>query len=100
MGAIFLPIWLFMDSILSTANRGGIPTLVAAPTVVAITLAFQAFFAKRANGVAFRTVCDRMSIAEFVRRERWWAVGCIPAAMLLVAWAVWFDVAVRPTLPS
>lgn len=99
VGAIFLPIWLFMDSILGTANRGGVPTLVAAPTVVAVTLAFQAYFAKRANGVAFRAVCDRMSVDEFVRRERWWAVACVPAAVLLVAWAVWFDVAVRPTLP-
>jgi hypothetical protein len=67
--------------------------------VVAVTLAFQAYFAKRANGVAYRDVCDRMSVAEFVRRERWWTVGCVPAAVLLVAWAAWFDFVVRPTLP-
>ena len=99
VGALFHPIWLFMDSIVGTVNSGGIPTLVAAPTVIAITLAFQAFFAKRANGVAYRAVCDRMSVAEFRRRQFWWAVGCVPAAILLVAWALWFDVVVRPTLP-
>jgi hypothetical protein len=82
VGAVFLPIWLFMDSIIATANSGGIPTLVAAPTVVALTLAFQAYFAKRANGVAFRAVCDRMTVAEYVRRQRWWTVGCVPAAAL------------------
>jgi hypothetical protein len=99
VGAIFLPIWLFMDSIVGTANSGGVPTLIAAPTVVAITLAFQAYFAKRANGLAYRAVCDRMSVAEYVRRERWWTIACVPAAAALVAWAVWFDVVVRPTLP-
>ena len=99
VGALFLPIWLFMDSIIGTANSGGVPTLVAAPTVVAITLAFQAYFAKRANGVAYRAVCDRMTVDEFARRQRWWAVGCVPAAIALVAWAAYFDVVVRPTLP-
>ena len=98
-GVVFLPIWLFMDSIVGTANSGGIPSLIAAPTVIAITIAFEAFFAKRANGVAYRAVCDRMSVAEFKRRERWWAVACVPLAILLVAWAVYFDVVVRPTLP-
>jgi hypothetical protein len=99
VGAIFLPIWLFMDSILATANAGGIPTQIGAPLVVTVTLALQAFFAKRANGLAYRRVCDKMSVAEYVRRERWWAIACVPVAAILVAWAVWFDFVVRPTLP-
>jgi hypothetical protein len=98
VGAIFLPIWLFMDSIIGAANSGGIPTQVAAPMVVVLTLAFQAYFAKRANGVAFRRVCGRVSVAEFKRHEIIWAIACVPAAAALLAWAIWFEVVVAPTI--
>lgn len=95
---LFLPIWLFMDSIISTADKGGIPTTIGGVLVVTLTLAFQAYFAKRANGVAYRRVAGRMTVEEFARRERIWAFACAPAAALLVTWMVWFDVVVAPTL--
>lgn len=98
IGAIFLPIWLFMDSIISTANTGGIPTQIAAPVVVVLTLAFQAYFAKRANGVAFRRVCGRVSVEQYKRQQRIWAIACVPVAAALLAWAVWYSVVVRPTM--
>ena len=58
--------------------------------VVGCTLAFEAFFAKRANGLAYRRVCDRMSVEEYVRRERVWAIASVPAAAALIGWALWF----------
>jgi hypothetical protein len=98
VGAVFLPIWLFMDNIIQTANRGGLPTQIAAPIVVTLTLVFQAYFAKRANGVAFRRVCDKVSVEEFKRHQRIWAFAAVPAAALLLGWAVWFEIAIAPTL--
>ena len=91
VGAIFLPIWLFTDSIVASARRGGLVTTIAAVVVVASTLAFAAFFAKRANGLAYRRVCDRMSVEEFVRRQRLWAIASVPAAAAVVGWALWFN---------
>ena len=99
VGMIFLPIWLFMDSIISTADKGGIPTTIGSVIVVVLTLTFQAYYAKRANGVAFRRVTDRQTVEEYARRERLWAVACAPVAALLVAWMVWFHVVVAPGLP-
>jgi hypothetical protein len=99
VGAVFLPIWLFLDSIVATAGKGGAPTTLAAVIVVALTLAFQAFFAKRANGVAFRRLIGRTTVAEFSRRQRAWAWGVGPFAVLLIAWTVWFRAVVAPTLP-
>jgi hypothetical protein len=90
VGAIFLPMWLFMDSIISSADRGGVGTTVAAVVVVGCTLAFGAFFAKRGNGLAYRRVCARMSVDEYVRRERIWAIASVPVAAALVGWALWF----------
>lgn len=99
VGAIFIPIWLFMDSIIRTAV-GGVPiTKVVAAIVVALTFAFQYFFARRANGVAFRRVMGHVTVEEYTRRQRVWAVVGVPIAIALVAWAVWFDVTVVPTLP-
>ena len=100
VGAVFLPIWLFLDSIVATAGKGGVPTTIAAVMVVTLTLAFQAFFAKRANGVAFRRVIGRMTVSDFARRQRAWAWGAAPAAALMIAWMVWFRVVVAPTLPA
>lgn len=100
VGAVFLPIWLFLDSIVATAQKGGVPATLGAVIVVVGTLGFQAFFAKRANGVAYRRVIGRMTVAEYARRERLWLWGAVPGAALLVAWMVWFHVAVAPTLPA
>jgi hypothetical protein len=99
VAALFLPIWLFMDSIISTADKGGIPTTIGGVIVVALTLTFQAFFAKRANGVAFRKLIETQTVEEYARRQRIWAIASAPVAALLVAWMVWFHIIVAPTLP-
>jgi hypothetical protein len=81
-GAFFLPIWLFADSILATARMNAV-TRVAAVVVVAATLAFQAYFAKRANGIAWRRVWQQVSVEEFARSQRYWAYACVPVGLAL-----------------
>jgi len=92
-GAIFLPIWLFMDSIIASAGRGGVVTMIAATVVVACTLAFEAFFAIRANGLAYRRVCDRMTVDEYIASQRMWYYVSVPVAAALIGWSIWFHVA-------
>lgn len=99
-GAFFLPIWLFADSaIVASLSRGAGSKLVAAVVVVA-TLAAQWWFSSRANGLGWRHVCDRFSVEEFLARQRLWAALAIPLALLLLSWAVWFDVVYRPAHPG
>jgi hypothetical protein len=93
VGLIFLPIYVFMDSIISTAGEGGVATGAGSVLVVAGTLAFQAFFAKRANGLAYRAVCDRQSVEEFSRGQRIWAWASVPTALALIALIVWLRIA-------
>ncbi len=95
VGAFFLPIWLFMDSIVRTAITGPNALKVAATFVVVATVAFEAHFAKRANGLAWRRVYAKMTVDEFVRRERLWTVAMIPLFVAFFAWAVYYDVARR-----
>jgi hypothetical protein len=100
VGAIFLPIWLFVDSILASARSGGAASMLGAAVVAGGTFAFEWFFAKRANGLAFRRVIGSQTAEEFARRQRVWAIAAVPAALLMLAWAAWFRVAAVPTPPA
>jgi len=89
-GAIFLPMWLFMDSVIASARGRGPALAVGAALIVTATLGAQAWFAKRANGLAWRRVSERLSVDEFVKRQRMWAVASIPLFVLLVGWGVYY----------
>jgi hypothetical protein len=67
----------------------GVGFVVVAGLIVAGTFAFQFFFARRANALAWRRMCDRQTLAHFVRDQRWWAVGSV---VVLVGAAVWLAV--------
>lgn len=98
IGAAFLPIWLFMDSIIAKESYGGSVTRVAAIGVVGFTLAFQVWFGSRGNGLAFRRVWDKTTVDAFVRGQRIWAVVSVPVAAALVGWAVYFHLVLEATL--
>jgi hypothetical protein len=100
IGAVFLPIWLFADSIVATASKGGALGIAGAVVVFALTLLFEWWFAKRANGLAFRRVIGKQSAETFARRQRVWAIAAVPAVIALIGWGVWFHVGVAPTLPT
>lgn len=99
-GAFFLPIWLFVDSVVvSSLSRGAGSRAVALGVIVA-TLAAQWWYASRANGLAWRRVSDRVNVGEFLVRQRVWAIAAVPTALLLLGWALWFDVVYRPAHPG
>jgi hypothetical protein len=89
VGVLFLPIWIFADNVASTIGRGNI-ALAGVLVVLPATFAFQAYFAKRANGLAWRRVAGRLTIEEFTRRERLWAYACVPVGMALLGWALYY----------
>ncbi len=98
-GAIFLPIWLFADSVIVSAVRyGERGQLLGAALVVLATLAFEYFFARRANGVAFRRVMHKLTAEEYALRQRTWAMVAIPVAAALIGWGVYFDTVLGPSL--
>ena len=71
---------------------------IAAVVVLVGTFAFQYFFARRANGVAFRRVMHEFSLQQFVARERIWAMVSIPAGMVLLSWWIYFDLVLSRTI--
>ena len=89
-GAIFLPMWLFMDSVIASAAGRGPVFAMGAVAIVVLTLAAQGWFAKRANGLAWRRVAGRVSVDDFVRRQRMWVIAAVPMFLLLVGWGVYY----------
>ena len=89
VGVLFLPIWVFADNVAATLGRGNI-AVAGVAIVLPATVAFQAYFAKRANGLAWRRAAGRLSIEEFVRRERLWAFVCAPIGVALLCWALYY----------
>lgn len=89
-GVIFLPLWVFADGAVASAlERGGLAT-AGAVAIVTLTIVAQAWFAKRGPGLAWRRVCDRVSVAAFARSERWWAIAMVPVALLVFGWAAYY----------
>ena len=82
--------WLFMDSVIASAAGRGAVFVVGAVVIVALTLAAQGWFAKRANGLAWRRVAAQMSVDDFVRRQRLWAIAAVPVFLLLAGWGVYY----------
>ena len=99
LGIVFLPIWLFADSIIGVSGYGGNVTRVVAVLVLALTLAFQVWFGRRGNGMAFRRVWDTTTVEAFARRERVWAMASIPLALAIVGWAVYFHLVLEVASP-
>jgi hypothetical protein len=90
VGVIFLPLWLFVDNVVGASNGRGTGSAVGGAFVVVATLAAQAFFAKRANGVGWRRVADRVSVPDYVRRERVWAWVSASLFAALLGWVAYY----------
>lgn len=89
-GAVFLPMWLFADSIVGSAMGGGAGMVAGAAFVLIMTLAAQAWFASHANGLAWRAASTTVGPQAFVARQKAWAIAAVPTSALLLGWAVWY----------
>ena len=94
-GFFFLPIWLFADNTIRSARQVGGVLVWASAAVVALTLGFQFYFAWRANGLAYRRVCDTMSVEDFSRRQRIWAAAGVIAFAIAAIWVVAYETYLR-----
>lgn len=90
IGAIFVPILAFMDSIIVQAvRRGGWMWLTAAIIIVA-TIAMMAWFGRTGSLQAYLRTAWGEPVARFNRRQRVWAVISFVFFVLVIVFAtVW-----------
>lgn len=94
---LFYPIWLLMDNLIYGAVHG---TANAALAVVAVAAAawFTVFYALHANAYAYQRVAAEKTPEEFIASERRWSVLFVAIGVAFLAFATWYNLAVRPGL--
>lgn len=85
-GVFFLPLWAFVDEVArgSLGRTGWMRFLTWG--MAGVTLAFQFLYARTANAAAWARVCEHMTLAAYVRRERVWAIAGVATVAVLVVW--------------
>lgn len=98
---LYYPVWLLADNLFYAAFATPSPlfitlAIITGVVLAAITVAFaivsQPFAAHRAESLGV----DRET---YLRRERWWTIGCIIAGIIMIALATGYNLSIRPTLP-
>ncbi len=94
---LFYPAWLVADNAFYAAYSDPTPLAVTLAAIigvllVGVTVAFaivaQPYAAHRAERLG-------VSRSAYLRRERWWAVGCAVGAVAMLAFATWYNLALR-----
>jgi hypothetical protein len=92
---LFYPLWLFADiSFTNAVFFGGLAAALAV-TVFLGTAALTVFFALTVGRPAYLRVADRVPLPKYLAREKVWAVVCAALALLFLALATWYNLAVR-----
>ncbi len=84
---LFYPLWVFVDSsIMSAVTQGGF-AIILAIICTAGTIGFTIFFAFTSTKPAYERVKDRYSLAQYLKREKIWAIVCalVTVVMLVLA---------------
>ena len=83
-GIFFVPLWVFVDNAMKATAGRAVWMQVLAWLTLAGTLAFQFEYGRTANRLAWRKACERMTLSDYVRRQRLWAAGGAVVAVALV----------------
>ena len=90
IGAIFIPILAFLDSIVVQAVRRGGWMWVTAAVIIAATLAMMAWFGRTGSLQAYLRTSWGEPTERFNRRQRIWAVGSFLMLVLVIVFAtIW-----------
>lgn len=94
---LFYPIWLLMDNLIYGAVHGTASPALAVVAVAACAW-FTVFYALHANSYAYRRVAAERSPEEFLASERRWSALFVAIGVAFLAFATWYNLAVRPGL--
>lgn len=96
---LFYPLWLMLDNLIYGSVHGTYPAWISIASVL-VTAAFTVFYAMRANVHGYIRVASEKSPEEYLATERRWSILFILIGVAFVAFATWYNLAVRPGLGS
>ncbi len=96
---LFYPIWLLLDNLIYGAVHGTFPVVIAVLASLAVA-AFTVFYAARANSYGYPRVAAEKTPEQYVATERRWSILFVAIGVAFIAFASWYNVAMRPGLPT
>ena len=93
---LFYPLWLILDNLIYGAVHGQQMVWLAALAVIA-TAAFTIYYAMRANVHGYIRVASEKSPEEYLATERKWSILFVLIGIAFLAFATWYNLAIRPS---
>lgn len=97
---LFYPLWLFVDNAIYAAYTEGtiFSIIIAVLLGVSIVVGTMVFSLLSQPFAAHRAAEKGIEKERYLRNERIWAIVGLALAIVVVAWASYFNIAIRPTL--
>lgn len=98
---LYYPLWLFADNLFYEAFTNPAPLSVAFSIIVAILLAAVTIvFARVSQGYACERAINMGKTKEwYIKRQRVWAIAMGILAIVMIALATYYNLAIRPGMP-
>lgn len=95
---LYYPAWLFIDNLLYATYESPTPLAIgAAITAVLGYIAITVAFSIVSQPIAAHKAEDRgIARPEYLRRQRFWAIGCAIGAAAMLALATVYNLTIRP----
>ncbi|MBS5449934.1 MAG: hypothetical protein KHY83_00580 [Coriobacteriia bacterium] len=94
---LFYPLWLVLDNLIYAAVHGQQMAWLAAFAAIG-TAAFTIYYAMRANVHGYIRVASEKSLEEYLATERKWSILFVLIGVAFIAFATWYNLAIRPGL--
>lgn len=97
---LYYPIWLFVDNLFCATYEhpdalSVALSIFAGVVLLAITIAFSIVSQPMA---AHRAEDKGISRQTYLKRQRYWAIGCAIGAVIMLSLATYYNLAIRPNL--
>lgn len=97
---LYYPIWLLADNVIYTAwsERSVLSIVIAILVFVGLAVGTLVFAILSQPFAAHRAASKGISKEVYLKRERIWAVVSVVVGLLMIAWATYYNLAIRPSL--
>lgn len=97
---LYYPIWLFVDNLFYATYIDPQPLAVVFSILAFVALlGITIVFAIVSQPIAAHRAQDKgVTRAVYLRRQRWWAIGCAIAAVVMLSLATYYNLVIRPTV--
>ena len=94
---LYYPAWVFADNcVYAAVTTPTVPSIIMAVIVIALLIAVTVVFAILSQPMAAHRAAERgKTKSEYLATQRKWAIGCAIGGVLMIAFATYYNLAIR-----